>query len=65
MRTTVDIDEASLKAARDALGTKGLTETVNRALEEVSRQARLRTFDVRNFDVTDDDIAAGRTDRLR
>jgi Arc/MetJ family transcription regulator len=37
MRTTVNIDDASLQAARNALGTKGLTETVNRALEEVAR----------------------------
>ncbi len=26
---------------------------------------RARSFDVRDFDVTDDDIAAGRADRLR
>lgn len=65
MRTTVNIDDASLNAARDALGTKGLTETVNRALAEVARQARLRSFDVRDFDVTDEDLASGRTDRLR
>lgn len=64
MRTTVNIDDASLKAARDALGTKGLTETVNGALAEVARQARLRV-DVRGFDVTDEDIAAGPADRLR
>ncbi len=64
MRTTVNIDDASLAAARDALGTKGLTETVNRALEEVARQARLRSFDVREFDVTDENIAIGRADRL-
>lgn len=65
MRTTVNIDDASLKAARDALGTKGPTETVNGALAKVARQARLRDFDVRGFDVTDEDIAAGRADRLR
>ena len=64
MRTTVNIDDASLKAAQDALGTVGLTETVNRALAEVARQARLRSFDVREFDVTDEDIASGRADRL-
>lgn len=65
MRTTVNIDDASLKAAKDAMGTRGLTETVNRALAEVARQARLRSFDVRDFDVTDEDIAAGRADRLK
>jgi hypothetical protein len=63
MRTTVNIDDASLHAAREALGTVGLTETVNRALAEVARQARLRSFDVRQFDVTDEDIASGRADR--
>ena len=65
MRTTVNIDDASLNAARAALGTSGLTETVNRALQEVARQARRRSFDVRDFDVTDDDIAASRADRPR
>ncbi len=65
MRTTVNIDDASLKAAQDALGTVGLTETVNRALAEVARQARLRSFDVRDFDVTDEDIVSGRAARRR
>jgi glycosyltransferase involved in cell wall biosynthesis len=32
---------------------------------EVARQARLRSFDVREFDVADEDIASGRADRLR
>jgi hypothetical protein len=31
----------------------------------VARQARLRSFDVREFDVADEDIASGRADRLR
>ena len=65
MRTTVNIDIASLETARDALGTKGVSETVNRALEEVSRRARLRLFDVRTFDLGDEDIAKARADRLR
>ena len=34
MRTTVNIDDALLVEARQALGTSGLTETVNRALAE-------------------------------
>ncbi len=63
MRTTVNIDDASLRAAQDVLGTTGLTETVNAALAEVARHARLQSFDVRNFDVTDEDIAAGRAAR--
>ncbi len=64
MRTTVNIDDASLHAAQDVLGTVGLTETVNAALAEVARQARLRSFDVRDFDITDDDVAAGRAERI-
>jgi Arc/MetJ family transcription regulator len=64
VRTTVNIDDASLRAAQEALGTVGLTETVNRALAEVARQARLRSFDVRKFDVTDEDIVSARADRL-
>jgi len=64
MRTTVNIDAVSLKAAQSALGTLGLTDTVNAALAAVARQARLQSFDVGAFDVTDEDIAAGRSDRL-
>lgn len=64
MRTTVNIDDASLRAAQNALGTVGLTKTVNAALAAVARGARLRSFDVRAFDVTAEDIAAGRSDRL-
>ncbi len=64
MRTTVNVDDASLKAAKEALGTVGLTETVNEALAEVARQARLRSFDVRDFDLTDDDLAASRAARI-
>ena len=63
MRTTVNIDEASLQAAKEALGTAGLTETVNGALAEVARQARIRSFDVRKFDITDEELAGGRTPR--
>jgi Arc/MetJ family transcription regulator len=64
MRTTVNIDDALLVAAKQALGTSGLTETVNGALARAAREARLKDFDVRDFDVTDEDIAAGRADRL-
>jgi len=64
MRTTVNIDDASLKAAQHALGTVGLTATVNAALAAIARQARLRLFDVGAFDVRDEDIAAVRSDLL-
>ena len=64
MRTTVNVDGELLEAARQALGTDGVSETVNAALGDVARRAKLETFDVRAFDVTDADIAASRRDRL-
>lgn len=42
MRTVIDIDDASLEAAKKVLGTTTKVETVNRALSEVAnREARL------------------------
>jgi Arc/MetJ family transcription regulator len=64
MRTTVNVDGELLEAARQALGTDGVSETVNAALDDVARRAKLGGFDVRAFDVTDADIAAARRDRL-
>ena len=40
-KTTVEIDTGALAAAEAALGTRGVKETVNRALEEVARRAAL------------------------
>jgi len=63
-RTTVDIDDASLDAARRVLGTRGLSETVNAALSDVVRRRTLASFDVlRDIDGTPDEVAAGRRDR--
>lgn len=41
-RTTVDIDVLALEAARAVLGTRGYRDTINGALHEVERMARLR-----------------------
>ncbi|MDQ3274015.1 MAG: hypothetical protein M3Q39_03015 [Actinomycetota bacterium] len=62
-RTTVNIDGELLDQARRALGTKAVTTTVNAALAAAVRQARLEAFDVRLFDVTDEEIAEVRRDR--
>lgn len=62
-RTTVTLDDVLLDDARRLLGTTGVSETVNAALAMAVRQARLAAFDVRLFDVTDDDIATARADR--
>ncbi|MGE3289673.1 MAG: type II toxin-antitoxin system VapB family antitoxin [Pseudonocardia sp.] len=63
MRTTVTLDEVLLDDARRLLGTTGVSETVNAALALAVRQARLAAFDVRQFDITDDDLADARADR--
>jgi Arc/MetJ family transcription regulator len=41
-RTTIDIDVVALEGARRALGTSGYRDTVNEALRDVDRRARLR-----------------------
>jgi Arc/MetJ family transcription regulator len=63
-RTTVDVDEAALTAAQAALGTRGLSSTVNTALREVARRSALADFDVlRDIDGTPDEVEAGREGR--
>jgi Arc/MetJ family transcription regulator len=60
-RTTVDVDDRALDAARRELGTKGLSETVNVALREAARRRALQGFDVRrDVDGTPEEVAAGR-----
>ncbi len=63
-RTTVDVDQAALAAARAALGTDGLSATVNTALREVARRSALADFDVRrDIDGTPSEVESGREDR--
>jgi Arc/MetJ family transcription regulator len=63
-RTTVDVDDAALAAAQAALGTHGLSATVNRALREVARRSALADFDVwRDVDGTFGEVEAGREAR--
>lgn len=60
-RTTVDVDERALDAARRELGTKGLSETVNAALRGAARRHTLKGFDVvRDVDGTPHEVAVGR-----
>jgi Arc/MetJ family transcription regulator len=64
-RTTVDIDQLALDAARNELGTKGLSATVNAALREVGRRRALAGFDVtRDIDGTSAEVEANRRERL-
>ena len=61
-RTTVDVDDGALAAARRELGTKGLSETVNAALREAARRRALAGFDVvRDVDGTPQQVVAGRS----
>lgn len=60
-RTTVDVDERALDAARRELGTKGLGETANVAPREAARRRALKGFDVvRDVDGTPQEVAVGR-----
>ena len=62
--TTVDVDPAALAASRAALGTHGLSATINAALREVARRHTLADFDVlRDVDGTPDEVQSGRTAR--
>jgi Arc/MetJ family transcription regulator len=61
IRTTVDVDERALDAARRELGTSGLSETVNAALRDAARRRVLNGFDVvRDVDGAPQEVAAGR-----
>lgn len=60
-RTTVDVDEKALAAARRELGTKGLSETINAALRDSVRRRALQDFDVtQHIDGTPEEIEQGR-----
>jgi len=64
VRTTVNVDDAALSAAQAALGTDGLSATVNAALREVARRSVLADFDVtRDIDGTPEDVKSGREGR--
>lgn len=62
-RTTVNIDGELLVAARTALGTTGVSDTVNAALAAARRRALLASISVRDFDITDIDLETARADR--
>ena len=48
-RTSLNLDLELVAKAREALGSNGTTDTVNRALEEVVRRDRLRRLAERDF----------------
>lgn len=62
-KTTITIDDKKLEAVQDALGTSGITETVNRALHEVlAVEARRRELErlttMGDIDLNDPEVMA-------
>jgi Arc/MetJ family transcription regulator len=57
-RTSLNLDMSLVDEARAVLGTRGTTETVNRALAEVVRQDKLHRLTEMVFDVDNDEIEA-------
>jgi Arc/MetJ family transcription regulator len=57
-RTSLNLDMSLVDEAREVLGTRGTTETVNKALVEVVRQDKLRRLTERVFDFDNDELEA-------
>jgi Arc/MetJ family transcription regulator len=57
-RTSLNLDLSLLDEARQVLGTRGTTETVNRALAEVVRHDKLLRLTEMVFDVDNDELEA-------
>ena len=49
-RTSINLDVDLLAAAREVLGTRGTTDTIHRALEEVVRSDKLRRLAAEPFE---------------
>jgi Arc/MetJ family transcription regulator len=61
-RTSLNLDMSLVDEAREVLGTRGTTETVNAALADVVRQDKLRRLTEMVFDVDNDEIEAAWND---
>lgn len=57
----MDLDDEALDAAKEVLGTKSKVDTVNAALRQVTREARLRDFwdTLRDSDLGDPEVTQG------
>jgi hypothetical protein len=60
-RTSLNLDLGLVAEARDIMGTRGTTDTIHRALEDVVRQDKLRRLARRSFD----DLTPAALDELR
>jgi Arc/MetJ family transcription regulator len=61
-RTSLNLDMSLVDEAREVMGTRGTTETVNAALADVVRQDKLRRLTEMVFDVDNDEIEAAWND---
>lgn len=55
-RTSLNLDIDLVAEARTVLGTRGTTDTVHRALEEVVRQAKLRALAAEDFRMSEEEL---------
>jgi Arc/MetJ family transcription regulator len=55
-RTTIEVDEDLLRKAQEVLGTKGLKDTVHRAMDEVVKAALRRRLAEKLADGTAFDV---------
>jgi Arc/MetJ family transcription regulator len=63
-RTSLNLELELVAEAREALGTRGTTDTIHRALEEVVRREKLRDLAARTFeDLTPEALAELRRTR--
>lgn len=63
-RTSLNLELELVAEARDVLGTKGTTDTIHRALEDVVRRQRLKELAERTFeDLTPEALAELRRTR--
>jgi len=63
-RTSLNLDLELVAAAREVLGTKGATDTIHRALEDVVRRQRLKELADSTFeDLTPEALAEIRRTR--
>ncbi len=60
-RTSLNLELELVAQARDVLGTRGTTDTIHRALEDVVRRERLRGLAEERFD----DLTPEVLDQLR
>jgi Arc/MetJ family transcription regulator len=63
-RTSLNLDMSLVEEAREVLGTRGTTETVNKALAEVVQQDKLRQLAAWEFGMSNDEIEAAETKEL-